>query len=1649
MSLPRTPTQPSVSAATVVSTADPANVPITNPEHVCKICSENMDDKTPCMVINRCNHIFHRICIENSLSNAKECPVCFLTCELEDVRTFSFHIKQNPNRPRGKARGAVSKTYNTRSVSKNLFQDPTTPHNNTTGGELINPRTPPQQNVVPSGMPCNDRNNPQIIPQSNSPSLIDYNRINRMIESSVSKALQSLNLSIQNPRIQQQYSSGNSNLIGSIMETDIQQVLRNLNCNNSANSANNQQYQLPNSNENNPGNIPMLTHQNRPQNIYNSFPNSNHFNRQPSTMRTPSTNCQVATINTDKITSIIQNWCLKFDGSTTGLTVEEFLYRLTSLTNDNFNGDYTIICKNLHILLSGKARDWFWRYHKQERGVIDWSEFCNAIRSQYKDFKSSFDLREEIRNRRQKPGESFDVFYDSISAIMDRLPSAFSEMELIEIIMRNLRPDIRQDLLYIPVHSIPHLRKLVQIRESFLEDEHVKRNLHNRTANAHQPRRHIAEVDLDSVDANPVGSETSIDALHNTPTVTRCWNCDRPGHVWEDCLYERTIFCYGCGAKNTYRPQCPKCKDRKWENYYSRRNKIFKDVELASLKRSKPKRSTIRLNNYYRKRKICSKLLLYAILSDPKDNRFYAKVSFIDYVEYGLLDTGASISCIGSELAKEDFSKFPNFTSCRNFVKTADGAQQRVIGWLNVNITFKEMSCPINLFVIPTISQRLILGIDFWKKFKLVPNVMESADLCDKLSVSASPSVSSDKSESLSEVCGKSDCEKSDDNYMLTSSQQQQLNAVISLFPNFEKQGLGRTGLIKHLIDVGEARPIKQRFYPVSPAVEKLMFTEIDRMLTLGVIEPSNSPWSSPMRLVIKPNKVRLCLDARKVNSVTKKDAYPLPSIEGIFARLPKANIISKLDLKDAYWQIALDDESKPITAFTVPGRPLYQFTVMPFGLCNAPQTMSRLIDELIPPDLKNSVFGYLDDVIIVSENFEEHIGILIRIAGQFRKANLTLNLSKSKFCVTKVKYLGYIIGDGGIVTDPEKVSAIRNWPTPKNIKQVRGFLGLAGWYRRFIANFSSVVYPISETLSTKKKFVWTPEAQQAFEQIKDLLSSAPILSNPDFEKKFFVHCDASDFGIGAVLVQLDNNNEEKPIAFMSRKLNSAQRNYSVTERECLAAIEAIQRFRCYLELQKFEVITDHSSLVWLMKQPNLSGRLARWALKLQAYNFTISHRKGKENIVPDALSRIEFGEVNSLDSSEPEIDLNSTCFDDPDYCDLKNRIHENQSQFPDIKVVEKYVYIRTEHYDGIESNESEAWKLWIPYGLRTTLIKRFHDPPTVSHGGMSKTLELLRRKFYWPGMVVDVRNFVRSCELCKTTKHPNFVLKPEMGKQTITIRPFQRLYIDLLGPYPRSKKGNIGILIVLDHLSKFQWLQPLKKFTSSSIKDFLETQIFHVYGIPETIVSDNGSQFRANDLNAYFTSLGIKHIYTAVYSPQSNASERVNRSIIAAIRAFLKHEHTKWDENLSAINCALRNGYHQSINMSPYHVVFGFNMITHGSAYALLNNLKTLNEPTASLSRDDHLQLIRKDIQKYLNQAYKQNQRTYNLRTRPEKFHIGQEVLRRNFVQSNMEKRFNAKFAPLFVKATVKEKLGNHYYVLTDSDGKIVGTYHAKDIRT
>lgn len=1027
-------------------------------------------------------------------------------------------------------------------------------------------------------------------------------------------------------------------------------------------------------------------------------------------------------------------------------------------------------------------------------------------------------------------------------------------------------------------------------------------------------------------------------------------------------------------------------------------------------------------------RKLLAKSEISAFQHDV-DSRPHAEVTVADQTFLGLLDSGASVSCLGKGGVERVASFNLKIKPIKTAVRTADGASQQVSGYIDAPVTFCDKTKLVRLYLIPSLSQDLYLGIDFWKSFGIAPTFVSEIDRTSMKTVHESVAPDSNT-------------------HLLNDEQQQELHQAISLLPSSEAEGLGKTRVIQHSIKTDSATPIKQRHYPVSPAVQKEMFSELDRMIALGVIEESASPWNSPIVMVRKHcGKARLCLDSRAINNVTVKDAYPLPIIDGILSRLGETFFISSIDLKDAFWQIELDPESREKTAFTVPGRPLYQFARMPFGLCNAAQTMCRLMDRVIGQELRDFVFVYIDDLMIVSADFETHIKRLRSVAECLRKANLTINVQKSKFAMKEVKYLGYIVGNGCLKTDPEKIQAIANFPQPKTVRQLRRFLGLTGWYQRFISNFSAITAPLTNLKGTAEKFQWNEQAQMAFEYLKSRLTTAPILSHPDFSRPFIIQCDASATGVGSVLCQVGLDGEEHPIAFMSKKLNSAQRNYGVTELECYAAVLSVKKFRPYVEGMEFKVITDHASLKWLMAQKDLNGRLARWSLKLQSFNFTIEHRKGSANIVPDALSRVHMDEISDDFLS---VDLDSPEFMSDDYLALLEQVQANKDQLPDLSITGDKVYIRTEPNRSHVASDRSCWKLWIPETLTHNLITRAHNPPLASHGGIAKTLDRLKLTFYWPNMATQVRTFISKCDTCKETKAPNVILRPPMGQQILVGAPWQRLYVDLLGPYPRSKSGNVSLLIVLDQFSKFVLLKPLRNPTSTATIQYLESEVFHVFGVPESVLTDNGKQFISNDLESFLKKNGVKHITTAIYSPQVNASERVNRSILAAIRAYIADDHRDWDVHISSVACALRNSVHESIGYSPHFLVFGRQQVQHGSAYRLLDKLNGLPiTDVLPLPPPDFQNVLYAQIQDRLRRAHEKHETVYNTRTRFVSYIAGQEIYRRNFVQSDFKKNISAKLAKKFIKCRVVRKLGTVMYELEDMQGnRIPMKYHAKDLR-
>ena len=456
----------------------------------------------------------------------------------------------------------------------------------------------------------------------------------------------------------------------------------------------------------------------------------------------------------------------------------------------------------------------------------------------------------------------------------------------------------------------------------------------------------------------------------------------------------------------------------------------------------------------------------------------------------------------------------------------------------------------------------------------------------------------------------------------LPSVQRKELAEVITQYREVFPDVPSKTNLIEHDVDVGDSAPIKQHPYRVSPMKKELLDKEVQYMLKNDIIEESQSNWSSPCILVPKHDSgFRFCTDFRKVNDKTKSDSFPIPRIADCIDQIGNAKLVSTFDMLKGYWQVPLTQRAREISAFVTPSG-LYQYKVMPFGMKNAPATFQRMVNKLVR-DI-DGCEGYIDDVVIFSDNWSDHIRQIERFFQIMREAKLTINLMKSEFGKATVKYLGHIVGQGQVRPLDAKIQTIVKYPIPTSRKELARFLGMAGYYRNFCLNFSEIAAPLTNLLSKKVKFVWTDDCQLAFDKVKLLLQKSPVLKSPDYEKPFKLIIDSSDVGTGSVLVQEASDGLDHPVSYFSKKFLKYQKNYSVVEKETLGLVLALEHFDVYLGSTPFKikVYTDHNPLTFLKTMKNKNQRLVRWSLALQEYNLEIQHIPGSENVVADALSR-------------------------------------------------------------------------------------------------------------------------------------------------------------------------------------------------------------------------------------------------------------------------------------------------------------------------------------------------------------------------------------------------------------------------------------------
>ena len=457
----------------------------------------------------------------------------------------------------------------------------------------------------------------------------------------------------------------------------------------------------------------------------------------------------------------------------------------------------------------------------------------------------------------------------------------------------------------------------------------------------------------------------------------------------------------------------------------------------------------------------------------------------------------------------------------------------------------------------------------------------------------------------------------------LDQGQQTELLSLLKAYSDVLSSEPGRTTLAQHAIETGDARPIRQPPYRLAHAYCELVKTELQEMQESGLIEPSTSEWASPIVLVKKKDgTLRLCVDYRKLNAVSQADAYPMPRIDELIDRLGQARYITTLDLTRGYWQVPVSPESRTKTAFTTPFG-LFQFKVMPFGLQGAPATFQRMMDR-VTNGLEDFAAAYIDDVVIHSTTWEEHVDHIRQVLSRLRKAGLTAKPRKCQFAMAQCVYLGHIVGNGEVRPEKSKVDSTTSFQTPRTKKEVRSFLGLTGYYRKFIPDFAAIAAPLSDLVRKNRPntVVWSQECEQAFATLKGLMCTTPVLQSPDFSKEFILQTDASDRGVGAILSQRDGDGCDHPTAYFSRKLLPREERYSTIDKECLAIKLGTEAFRVYLLGKPFVIQTDHRSLEWLDRLKANNSRLTRWSLSLQPFQFRVEYRTGKSNGNADALSR-------------------------------------------------------------------------------------------------------------------------------------------------------------------------------------------------------------------------------------------------------------------------------------------------------------------------------------------------------------------------------------------------------------------------------------------
>lgn len=731
----------------------------------------------------------------------------------------------------------------------------------------------------------------------------------------------------------------------------------------------------------------------------------------------------------------------------------------------------------------------------------------------------------------------------------------------------------------------------------------------------------------------------------------------------------------------------------------------------------------------------------------------------------------------------------------------------------------------------------------------------------------------------------------------------------------------------------------KLPFMPLRPRSEKELAAqreETDLRLAKGHIRKSKSPVAHETLFVEKKNgKLRMCIDYRPTNDNTIKNRYPLPNITELQDRLAKARIFTALDLRDGYHLIRMKKGEEWKTAFrTRYGH--FEYTVMPFGLTNAPATFQALINDVLRERLDVTVIAYLDDILIYSENEENHEEHVHWVLRRLQEAKLRVRPEKCEFHTKRVKFLGFIIQPGTIEQDPEKIKVVAEWPTPENLKDVQSFMGFCNFNRRFIRDFSGLSLPLTRLTRKEQAFLWSKIEEAAFQALKEACISAPVLIMFQSGKPMRMETDASDLALGACITQ-EKDGKWHPVAYYSRKFSATEERYDVYDKELMAIVDAIQHWRIYCEsCSDLAIYTDHKNLVTFTTTKDLNRRQVRWAEKLSQYKFRIIHTPGKDNGRADALSRRR------------------------DIAGEKTEVRQA---------------ILREGQDGTleashEVNTTMRIANTVPKEQQDAIIQQHHDDPLHGHPGIKRTMELIQRNYDFPGMKELVTRYIQACDQCQRNKHSTHAKYGEMQPTQIAKAPWEDIAMDFVSGFPESKDPvtNVrynAILVIVDRFTKYALFIPFhKNYSAEQLGHIILDKLVRNYGIPKTIISDRDKLFTSNYWTTLMATIGTKRKLSTAYHPETDGqTERTNQTMLTYLRLYSNQNQDNWISLLPMAQLVYNNKLSESTGETPYFA-------NHGRHPNLFERTFPTIKTQKALQNADELKEIHKKLEDNMRKA-------------------------------------------------------------------------------